>query len=66
VLELLRGCRVYHFHDTSRDAPAKQLVPVADNIALRNDAGNLAAVLALRDNGESVQLTGALSALSVK
>lgn len=51
VLELLRGCRVYHFHDTSRDAPVKQLVSVADNITLRNDAGNLAAVLlALQDN----------------
>ncbi|RZQ64946.1 AAA family ATPase [Amycolatopsis suaedae] len=45
VLELLRGCRVYHFHDTSADAPVKQLVPTADNISLRYDAGNLAAVL---------------------
>jgi predicted ATPase len=43
--ELLRGCRVYHFHDTSRNAPVKQLVPTADNLSLRDDAGNLAAVL---------------------
>jgi predicted ATPase len=24
VIETLRGCRVFHFHDTSRDAPVKQ------------------------------------------
>lgn len=42
---LLRACKVYHFHDTSHDAAVKQLVPTADNIALRADAGNLAAVL---------------------
>ncbi|QFZ16789.1 AAA family ATPase [Saccharothrix syringae] len=45
VVDLLRGCRVYHFHDTSRNAPVKQLVPTADNLSLRSDAGNLAAVL---------------------
>lgn len=52
VRELLRGCRVYHFHDTSRVAPVKQMGPTSDNIKLRDDAGNLAAVLlALRDGG---------------
>jgi predicted ATPase len=51
VVELMRGCRVFHFHDTSRNAPVKQLVPTADNLALRSDAGNLAAVLlALSDS----------------
>ncbi|MFJ6669593.1 AAA family ATPase [Actinosynnema sp. NPDC091369] len=45
MADLMRGCRVYHFHDTSRNAPVKQLVPTADNVSLRNDAGNLAAVL---------------------
>ncbi|WP_370945914.1 AAA family ATPase [Amycolatopsis sp. cg5] len=45
VVELLKGCRVYHFHDTSGDAPVKQFTSTADNLALRNDAGNLAAVL---------------------
>jgi predicted ATPase len=54
VVDLLRGCRVYHFHDTSRNAPVKQLVPTADNLSLRNDAGNLAAVLlALIESGDS-------------
>ena len=43
--DLMRGCRVYHFHDTSRHAPVKRMVPTADNLVLRNDAGNLAAVL---------------------
>ncbi|MCC8245276.1 AAA family ATPase [Saccharothrix luteola] len=53
MVDLLRGCRVYHFHDTSRNAPVKQLVPTADNLALRDDAGNLAAVLlALSDSDD--------------
>lgn len=52
VLALLADCRVYHFHDTSFDAPVKQTAPTADNIALRGDAGNLAAVL-LALNGHS-------------
>lgn len=45
IVELLEGCRVFHFHDTSADAPVKQMVSTADNVALRQDAGNLAAVL---------------------
>jgi predicted ATPase len=45
LIETLRGCRVYHFHDTSRDAPVKQQAYVSDNVALHPDAGNLAAVL---------------------
>jgi len=46
VVDTLRGCRVYHFHDTSSDAPVKGFVLRADNLALRPDAANLAAVLA--------------------
>jgi predicted ATPase len=45
LVETLRGCRVFHFHDTSRDAPVKQQGYLADNRALAPDAGNLAAVL---------------------
>jgi predicted ATPase len=45
IVDLLEGCRVYHFHDTSGDAPVKQFTSTADNLVLRNDAGNLAAVL---------------------
>jgi predicted ATPase len=45
IYNMLRGCRMYHFHDTSRNAPVKQFVSTADNLALRNDGGNLAAVL---------------------
>ncbi len=36
---------MFHFHDTSADAPVKRRVEVADNLALANDARNLAAVL---------------------
>lgn len=53
TIALLRDCRVYHFHDTSRDAPVKRLVPTADNLVLHSDAGNVAAVLlALADSDE--------------
>jgi predicted ATPase len=36
---------VYHFHDTSASARIKQTGDIADNVALRTDAGNLAAFL---------------------
>ncbi|GIH73016.1 AAA family ATPase [Sphaerimonospora thailandensis] len=45
VVDMLRGCRVFHFHDTSSNAPVKQTGYTSDNIALHPDAGNLAAVL---------------------
>jgi predicted ATPase len=46
-LTLLEGLRVYHFHDTSLTAPIRQSVYLEDNRALREDAGNLAAMLYL-------------------
>jgi predicted ATPase len=50
LIETLRGCRVFHFHDTSREAPVKQQGYTADNRSLQADARNLAAVvLRLRD-----------------
>jgi predicted ATPase len=50
LVETLRGCRVFHFHDTSRDAPVKRQGYTADNLSLHSDAENLAAiVLRLRD-----------------
>lgn len=45
VVDTLRGCRVFHFHDTSANAPVKQTGFASDNIALHPDARNLAAVL---------------------
>jgi predicted ATPase len=45
VRDLLQGCRVYHFHDTSRTAPVKQFGDAGNNLALSPDAGNLAAFL---------------------
>jgi predicted ATPase len=50
LIATLRGCRVFHFQDTSRDAPVKQQGYTADNRSLQADAANLAAVmLRLRD-----------------
>lgn len=50
LAETLRGCRVFHFHDTSRTAPVKQQGYTADNRSLHSDAANLAAILLrLRD-----------------
>ncbi|WP_370469056.1 AAA family ATPase [Amycolatopsis sp. YIM 10] len=59
ILELLRHCRVFHFQDTSRDAPVKQRVPTADNLSLRDDAGNLAAVLLSLQSSEDAQESAA-------
>lgn len=41
----LDSYRIYHFHDTSRNAPPKQTSDVSDNRFLRHDAGNIAAFL---------------------
>lgn len=45
TLEMLRGCRVYHFHDTTPGAPVKQPGYASDTEALHPDARNLAAFL---------------------
>lgn len=45
TLEILRGCRVYHFHDTAPGAPVKQPGYATDTEALHPDARNLAAFL---------------------
>ncbi|MFE4493120.1 AAA family ATPase [Streptomyces niveus] len=49
---ILAGCRVFHFQDTSSNAPVKQLGFTADNEALRPDARNLAAFLLRLREGE--------------
>lgn len=45
VLDHLAGFRAYHFRNTSADAPVRVNTDLADNVALREDGGNLAAVL---------------------
>jgi predicted ATPase len=45
VMRYLESYRVYHFHDTSPEAPPKQTCDVGDNRFLRSDASNLAAFL---------------------
>ncbi|MDT0402686.1 MULTISPECIES: AAA family ATPase [Streptomyces] len=45
TLEILRGCRVYHFHDTTPGAPVKQPGYATDTENLHPDARNLAAFL---------------------
>lgn len=42
---LVSGCRVYHFHDTSSTARARQYCYVGDDRSLMHDGGNLAALL---------------------
>lgn len=50
VLTVVTGCRVFHFDDTSADAPPKRRTDPADNLTLAPDAQNIAAVLLrLRD-----------------
>lgn len=41
----LKKCRIYHFHDTSSNAPVKQDADLHDNDFLQPDARNLAAFL---------------------
>jgi predicted ATPase len=55
LVNALRGCRVFHFHDTSRDAPVKQQGYASDNRSLRPDARNLAAVLLRMRDGDRRQ-----------
>lgn len=43
--QLLRGCQVFHFHDTSPQARIHRQTNLHDNRFLRSDAGNLAAFL---------------------
>lgn len=45
VLNAISAWRVYHFHDTSLSSAMRQAQAVRDNIALKPDAGNLAAFL---------------------
>ncbi|WP_197024230.1 AAA family ATPase [Nocardiopsis sp. CNT312] len=45
IADILRGCRVFHFHDTGLNAPMKRIGYAADNLTLHPDAGNLAALL---------------------
>ncbi len=45
VTQLLDGCRVYHFHDTSPTARIRQYGYVDDNRSLASDGANLAAFL---------------------
>jgi predicted ATPase len=52
VLPILTGCRVFHFDDTSIDAPVKQRVDDADNVTLAPDARNIAPLLARIDTEE--------------
>lgn len=45
VKEYLESFRVYHFHDTSKNAPLKQTARLDDKRFLRSDGSNLAAFL---------------------
>jgi predicted ATPase len=52
VLPILTGCRVFHFHDTSSDAPVKRRVDDADNVTLAPDARNVAPLLVGIETGD--------------
>lgn len=45
LLDLLTGCRVFHFDDTSADAPPLRRADSADNLSLHSDARNIAPLL---------------------
>ena len=43
--DTVAGWRVYHFHDTGKEARVRQKQPVRDNLRLKSDGGNLAPFL---------------------
>ena len=45
IQKYLESFRVYHFHDTSKNAPLKQTARLDDNWFLRTDGSNIAAFL---------------------
>ena len=45
ILDVLRDCASYQFHDTSNDSHFKTKWDISDNTYLRSDGGNLAAIL---------------------
>ena len=45
IVNLLRNCTVFQFHDTSVSSDMKKTWDVDDHLRLRSDGGNLAAVL---------------------
>ena len=45
IVRLVRGCSAYQFHDTSAGSNIKNKAEIDDNVRLRSDGGNLAAVL---------------------
>ncbi len=54
ILNLLRNCKVFHFHDTSATARIRLQGYIEDNKYLKSDAGNLAAFLfRLKDNPDT-------------
>jgi predicted ATPase len=52
VLDLLRSCQVYHFHDTSSTAKIRNQGYIGANDYLQSNAGNLAAYLFAMANNE--------------
>lgn len=57
VLDKIRGCRPFHFHDTGPASPTKRKQKIDDNRALHADGDNVAAFLfALRSNANGAYL----------
>lgn len=54
VYEAIQSWRIYHFHDTSQNAPMRHAEIIEDHDSLRSDAANLAPFLLwLRDNNRA-------------
>lgn len=45
VVRYLQSYKVYHFHDTSKEAKVKKHNRASDNVSLHSDAGNLCSML---------------------
>ena len=56
LLNILRGCRVFHFHDTSAHSRMRMPAYVQDDRYLRSDGGNLAAYLYRLKNDDAQRI----------
>ena len=55
IVDLLRNSAVYQFHDTSDRSDFKKLWDIEDNSRLRNNGGNLAAILHRLDREDTLR-----------
>lgn len=65
ILQLLRQCMAYQFHDTSDEAKIKQIQSVSDNVFFKADGGNLASYLLWMRESHHLEYSNIVSTLQL-